>query len=192
MKITYLKLENFVNIKAGMKKTKVEIDLSNSKNNLILLCGPNGTGKTSLLSELHPFANSGNMDVRGETNLIIEGKDGYKEVHIEDGEDRYVIKHHYLFSKKTKSVKSFVTKNGVELNDGKCKLAKLEITNTNTGIVTLTEGRYHQIKRMFGCYKAKVIELERIAIGNFNLPKDLKPGDYIEINELELNKILEK
>ena len=83
-------------------------------------------------------------------------------------------------------------KNGVELNDGKCKSAKLEITNTNTGIVTLTEGRYHQIKRMFGCYKAKVIELERIAIGNFSLPKDLNQGDYIEINELELNKILEK
>ena len=116
MKITYLKLENFINIKAGMKKTKVEIDLSKSKNNLILLCGPNGTGKTSLLSELHPFANSGNMDVRGEINLIIEGKDGYKEVHIEDGDDKYIIKHHYLFSKKTKSVKSFVTKNGIELN----------------------------------------------------------------------------
>ena len=116
MKITYLKLENFVNIKAGMKKTKIEIDLSKSTNNLVLLCGPNGSGKTSLLSELHPFANSGNMDVRGETNLIIEGKDGYKEIHIEDKEDKYIIKHHYLFSKKTKSVKSFISKNGIELN----------------------------------------------------------------------------
>lgn len=116
MKITYLKLENFVNIKAGMKKTKIEIDLSKSTNNLVLLCGPNGSGKTSLLSEFHPFANSGNMDVRGETNLIIEGKDGYKEIHIEDKEDKYIIKHHYLFSKKTKSVKSFITKNGIELN----------------------------------------------------------------------------
>ena len=134
MKITYLKLENFVNIKAGMKKTKVEIDLSNSKNNLILLCGPNGTGKTSLLSELHPFANSGNMDVRGETNLIIEGKDGYKEVHLEDGDDKYVIKHHYLFSKKTKSVKSFVTKNGIELNpNGNVKSFK-EAINEQLGI----------------------------------------------------------
>ena len=134
MKITYLKLENFVNIKAGMKKTKVEIDLNKSKNNLILLCGPNGTGKTSLLSELHPFANSGNMDVRGETNLIIEGKDGYKEVHIEDGEDKYIINPHYLFSKKTKSVKSFVTKNGVELNpNGNVKSFK-EAINEQLGI----------------------------------------------------------
>lgn len=134
MKITYLKLENFVNIKAGMKKTKIEIDLSGSKNELVLLCGPNGTGKTSLLSELHPFANSGNMDVRGETNLIIEGKDGYKEIHITDKEDKYVIKHHYLFSKKTKSVKSFITKNGIELNpNGNVKSFK-EAVNEHLGL----------------------------------------------------------
>ena len=94
MKITYLKLKNFVNIKVGMNKTEIEIDLSKSKNKLTLLCGPNGSGKTSLLSELHPFANSGNMDVRGEANLIIEGKDGYKEVHIQDKDDEYIIKHH--------------------------------------------------------------------------------------------------
>ena len=134
MKITYLKLENFVNIKAGMKKTKIEIDLSQSKNNLILLCGPNGTCKTSLLSELHPFANSGNMDVRGEANLIIEGKDGYKEIHILDKNDKYIIKHHYLFSKKTKSVKSFITKNGIELNpNGNVKSFK-EAVNEHLGL----------------------------------------------------------
>ena len=134
MKITYLKLKNFVNIKVGMKRTEIEIDFSNSNNKLVLLCGPNGSGKTSLLSELHPFANSGNMDVRGETNLIIEGKDGYKEIHIEDKEDKYIIKHYYMFSKKTKSVKSFIMKNDVELNsNGNVKSFK-EAVYENLGI----------------------------------------------------------
>ena len=134
MKITYLKLKNFVNIKAGMKKTEVEIDFSKSKNKLILLCGPNGSGKTSLLSEMHPFANSGNMDVRGDTNLIIDGKDGYKEIHIEDEDDKYIIKHYYMFSKKNKSVKSFISKNGVELNEnGNVKSFK-ETVNEYLGI----------------------------------------------------------
>ena len=134
MKITYLKLENFINIKAGMGKNKVEIDLSKSLNKIVLLCGANGTGKTSLLSEMHPFANSGNMDVRGETNLIIPNKDGYKEVHIIDKDDRYIIKHHYLFSKKTKSVKSFISKNGTELNpNGNVKSFK-EVVNEQLGI----------------------------------------------------------
>ena len=134
MKTTYLKLKNFVNIKVGMKKTEIEIDFNKSSNKLVLLCCPNGSGKTSLLSELHPFANSGNMDVRGETNLIIEGKDGYKEIHIQDNEDKYIIKHFYMFSKKTKSVKSFITKNDVELNpNGNVKSFK-EAVFDNLGI----------------------------------------------------------
>lgn len=82
-------------------------------------------------------------------------------------------------------------KNGVMLNDGECKTASLEITNTYTAIVTLTEGRYHQIKRMFGCFGAKVTELQRIKMGNFTLPKDLKIGECREFTEEELNKVQE-
>lgn len=80
-------------------------------------------------------------------------------------------------------------KNGVKLNDGDCKSANLEITGENTCIVTLTEGRYHQIKRMFGCFKAKVIELERISMGSLNLPKELKLGEIRELTEEELRKV---
>lgn len=80
-------------------------------------------------------------------------------------------------------------KRGVILNDGECKSANLEITGTNTAIVTLTEGRYHQIKRMFGCYGAKVVELQRIGMGNFKLPNDLKLGECREITENELKEI---
>ena len=80
-------------------------------------------------------------------------------------------------------------KDGVQLIDGECKTASLEITGQYTGIVILTEGRYHQIKRMFGCYKAKVIELERIAMGNFYLPEDLAQGECREFTEEELKKV---
>ena len=80
-------------------------------------------------------------------------------------------------------------KNGVELNDGKCKAATLEITGKYTSKVTLTEGRYHQIKRMFGCYGAKVIELKRISMGNLSLPNNLKPGECRELTEEELEQI---
>lgn len=81
---------------------------------------------------------------------------------------------------------------GVKLNDGECKSAILEITGTYTGKVTLKEGRYHQIKRMFGCYKAKVIELNRICIGNLYLPNDLRLGEIRELSESELDLIKEK
>lgn len=82
-------------------------------------------------------------------------------------------------------------RNGIHLNDGECKSAKLEITGSNTGVVTLVEGRYHQIKRMFGCYKAKVIELHRIGMGNLRLPLDLKIGECRELTEEELKMLKE-
>lgn len=80
---------------------------------------------------------------------------------------------------------------GVNLSDGECKSAKLEITGKYTAIVTLTEGRYHQIKRMFGCFKAKVIELERISMGNLTLPANIKLGECRELTEEELKMIKE-
>ena len=83
-------------------------------------------------------------------------------------------------------------KNGIDLNDGKCKTASLEITGEQTGIVVLTEGRYHQIKRMFGCYGAKVVELNRICMGNLYMPKELKLGEVKEATEEELQKMQEK
>ena len=82
-------------------------------------------------------------------------------------------------------------KKGVVLNDGECKSATLEITGKNAGVVTLIEGRYHQIKRMFGCYGAKVIELKRIKMGNLIIPKDLETGKCRELTEIEFKKIKE-
>lgn len=78
---------------------------------------------------------------------------------------------------------------GVELNDGVCKAAKLVIIGKKTAEVTLSEGRYHQIKRMFGCYGAKVTELHRLAMGNLYLPADLAEGDCRELTEEELKAL---
>ncbi len=83
-------------------------------------------------------------------------------------------------------------KSGVNLNDGECKTADLEITGEYTAKVTITEGRYHQIKRMFGCFGAKVLELNRLRMGNLYLPKELKVGEVKEATQDELQKIQER
>ena len=77
----------------------------------------------------------------------------------------------------------------VELNDGVCKDAKLTILGEKTAEVTLREGRYHQIKRMFGCFGAKVVELHRIAMGELYLPDDLPLGECRELTEEDLQKL---
>ena len=78
---------------------------------------------------------------------------------------------------------------GVALNDGVCKDAKLIILDEKTAEVTIREGRYHQIKRMFGCYGAKVVRLHRIAMGELFLPEDLAEGECRELTAEELEKL---
>lgn len=62
--------------------------------------------------------------------------------------------------------------------------AKLEIINPCEAIVTLEEGRYHQIKRMFGRFQNPVVELHRLAIGSIKL--DLNAGHWrlLETSEI--------
>lgn len=115
MRITYLKVVNFADIFVGMRKKTLEIDLSKQKTRIVLLVGPNGSGKTAILSKLHPFAYPGNMDVRSGPNLILENQDGYKEIHYDHDGNEYVIKHYYQLVS-GKGIKSFISKNGVELN----------------------------------------------------------------------------
>lgn len=83
-------------------------------------------------------------------------------------------------------------KKGVLLKDFECQSAELEITGKYTCLVTIHEGKYHQIKRMFGCYGAKVIELNRLCMGNLELPKDIKIGESREALKEELNMIIEE
>ena len=71
------------------------------------------------------------------------------------------------------------------------KEAKLEILEDRLARVTITEGKYHQVKRMFKACGKNVIELKRIKIGEYELPEDLKLGDYREVDRNSLDKIFE-
>lgn len=78
---------------------------------------------------------------------------------------------------------------GVTLCDGICKPSGLIIIGEKTCEVTLSQGRYHQIKRMFGCFGAKVVSLKRISMGGFSLPDDLPEGRCRELKESEIELI---
>lgn len=64
--------------------------------------------------------------------------------------------------------------------------AKLCVIDEAVAEVTLTEGRYHQIKRMFGRFQIEVLALHRFAVGPLNLDKQLGSGQYRSINKQEL------
>ena len=81
---------------------------------------------------------------------------------------------------------------GITLGDGtKCLPARLERVEENTVLVTVCEGKFHQVKRMLAAQDAPVVFLHRMRIGKLSLPEDLKPGDWIELDAKEIQKALE-
>jgi len=80
-------------------------------------------------------------------------------------------------------------KNGVTLeNKEVCKPAKLEIINKRTARLFLTEGKYHQVKRMMRALGYEVIDLNRDKFA-FLTTKKLKLGEYYELSEIEESKL---
>ncbi len=87
-------------------------------------------------------------------------------------------------------------KKGVELDDGYVtKPAKLEILssgNQSTIHVTITEGKFHQVKRMFESVGKKVTYLKRISMGPIVLDEEeLKTGEYRDLSEEEVELLRE-
>lgn len=64
--------------------------------------------------------------------------------------------------------------------------AELVILDNHSALLTLHEGRYHQVKRMFGHFQNKVIGLHRLSMGAIQLDPELLPGQYRPLNTAEI------
>ena len=116
MKITRMKLKNFISVYVTMNRKEIDIDFTKGKNNIILLVGANGSGKTSLLSNMQPFATLGTLDLRNSQDLILDGEDGYKLIEYELNDHHYKIEHHYLWNNGRRKTLSYIKLDGKELN----------------------------------------------------------------------------
>lgn len=67
--------------------------------------------------------------------------------------------------------------------------AKLEILGAKEALVTLHEGRYHQVRRMFAAAGNHVLGLKRISIGGLTLPDDLEEGEWRELSAPDIAAI---
>lgn len=89
-----------------------------------------------------------------------------------------------------------VVEQGVTLHSGEaCKPARVTLLNDSAESlveIVLIEGKYHQIKRMFGTLKLGVNELSRIKIGALPLDTNLELGECREILHKEIDIILGK
>ena len=78
---------------------------------------------------------------------------------------------------------------GIVLKDGTiCKSAKIECLGEGKSNITITEGMYHQVKRMFAALGCHVTYLRRIQIGKLSLG-DLEPSQVRELNQEEIDSL---
>ena len=76
---------------------------------------------------------------------------------------------------------------GVDIGDDTLTLpSKVSKINKTSVHITIHEGRFHQIKRMFEAVSNEVIFLKRLSMGSLRLDDNLKPGEYRELTPEEL------
>ena len=72
---------------------------------------------------------------------------------------------------------------GITLADGTvCKSATASLTGGTDVFVEISEGKYHQVKRMFAALGYHVEALRRVRIGGLGLDETLKEGDFLELS----------
>lgn len=91
----------------------------------------------------------------------------------------------------TDDISAFVQ--GVTLADGtKCLPAGLSLCADGSCLVTVMEGKYHQVKRMLASRGKPVMALKRLKIGGLELDESLEPGDYRPLTADELCSVMKE
>lgn len=128
-------------------------------------------------SELHI---AGRLDFNA-TGLVLLTNDGVWSRKISSPESKLEKTYEVTLSKSVTEeyVEAFNKGIYFSFEDITTQPAKLEIVSDYTAKLTLTEGRYHQIKRMFGFFQNKVLALHRSSVGKISL-------DGLEIGQSKL------
>lgn len=135
----------------------------------------------------------GRLDIDTEGLLLIT--DDGKLNHLLLSPKRHVPKTYFAkISGNLPSTAVDIFAKGMELDDGMTKPAKLEILSNSDSLtnvnLTIVEGRFHQVKRMFLNLSCKVEYLKRISFANLTLDEaELPLGSYRRLNDNELEKL---
>ncbi len=140
-----------------------------------------------LPAHMHALFSVGRLDL-DTTGLVLLTNDGHwaqRITHPKRGCDK---RYHVFLARPHEPSYIEQFENGIMLRSEKEPTlpAKLELINEQEAIVTISEGRYHQVKRMFAAVGNHVEELHRLSIGGLTLDDDLAPGEYRELTADEV------
>ncbi|MBR6917071.1 MAG: rRNA pseudouridine synthase [Clostridia bacterium] len=80
---------------------------------------------------------------------------------------------------------------GVDLGEFVSAPAEVTLADDGCGTISITEGKFHQIKRMFQAVGSKIVELERVSFGPLTLDASLGRGEFRELTPDEERAITE-
>ena len=81
---------------------------------------------------------------------------------------------------------------GIDIGDYVTKPCEISMISDTEGEITLTEGKYHQIKRMLEAVDNKIIYLERISFAGVELDRSLERGQWRYLTDEEENLLLKE
>jgi 16S rRNA pseudouridine516 synthase len=167
-------------------------------------CDPERTTVVDLLPDLHrlrkPFP-AGRLDIDS-TGLLLITDDGDLAHRLLSPKKHVEKEYEVVIDKSPDENIAQAFERGVVL-DGKTALRPARLIKPETrgqsssdgdtfkaGVI-ITEGKFHQIKRMFAAFGIRVIKLKRIRIGDLILDPELEPGESRELTENELTMLQE-
>ncbi len=81
---------------------------------------------------------------------------------------------------------------GIRIGELQFLPAEMKIVDTDTALVEICEGKFHQIKKMFHAVGTEVIALKRLRIGGVELDENLAPGECRPLTESEIIALLNR
>ena len=137
--------------------------------------------------ELFPV---GRLDI-DTTGFLILTNDGKFSYNVTNPKKK-VNKKYYVALKDEITEKQIESlENGIyfEKEDFTTENAKVEEISKREIYITISEGKFHQVKRMLEYVGNEVVELKRVCVGNLNLDENLELGEYREITDSEIEEI---
>lgn len=79
---------------------------------------------------------------------------------------------------------------GVDIGGYFTKPCRVEMREETAGVIAITEGKYHQIKRMMEAVENRITSLERLTFGPLSLDPSLARGEWRELTEREIAELI--
>jgi 16S rRNA pseudouridine516 synthase len=140
-----------------------------------------------------PLSTVGRLD-KDTSGLLLITDDGKLLHRIISPKHHIAKRYHVTVNWPLKGNEAALFASGTMMLDGEDKPlapATLEVLSEKTAYLTITEGRYHQVRRMFSTLTNRVIALHRDRVGGLALPDDLAPGHYRLLSAAQIDAVFD-